>query len=153
MKGHLIPTQDWINRKIRFCDMCKTAEMLNIIPFIYWLWLESGLQVLWDQKQRIANRSWTYLRVSAPCDILNKSWFTGESDKDRGEDESSHSAIIFSDAGSWIIWQQDNTHSALDSRPSAPADFHPQHTHTHTHRFVALPLLTPCCLCIVNVGQ
>lgn len=133
-----------MNQHIKLIHLEHILKALFLLHIVYGL---NQAECYMGLNQRIANCSCTYLLVSAPRDILNKTSFMGESDKDRGDDKSSHSAII-SDAGSWIIWQEDNTNFALDSRPSAPAAFHP-----HTHIYVALPLLTPCCLCIVNVGQ
>lgn len=51
------------------------------------IWPKSNL----GSNQRIPNCGCTYLLVSAPGDILNKTWLVGENDKDWGDDKSSYS--------------------------------------------------------------
>lgn len=66
--------------------------------------------------------------------------------------DMSSCTVITSDEESWIIWQATNTISALDLRPSAPADIF-FFSKTQTCTFVTLLFLTPSCLCMENVGQ
>lgn len=89
---------------------------------------------LWSGHNRRIQSTVAYIHVSTRADILNKTRFMRDGDIQQRDDMSSFT-VATSDGEPWIIWQAANTIFALDSRPSAPADFFlfssPKHKHMH----------------------